>query len=139
MPVRTTLGTVLICALVAARVGAQGHGSAGVAHGNPHAGAGAHGTPPTAQGPKTSNPGAAHAENAGKTSKAGHADGAHGPMTAQEHLATHPQLSARLQGMLPGGMTVDRAAAGFKNVGQFVAAVHVSKDLGIPFEQLKAQ
>jgi len=60
-------------------------------------------------------------------------------MTAQERLAINPQLSQRLQGMLPAGMTVDQAAAGFKNLGQFVAAVNVSKNLGIPFDQLKAQ
>jgi hypothetical protein len=139
MAVCTTLGTLLACALAVAPVAAQGHGSAGTAHGNPHTGAGAHGTPHAAQGPKNPNPGAARSETAGKTSKAGHPDGAHGPKTAQEQLATHPQLSQRLQGMLPAGMTVDQAAAGFKNLGQFVAAVHVSKNLGIPFDQLKAQ
>src|SRR4051794_12264930 len=139
MAVRTTIGTLLICALAAAPGGAQGHGSTGVAHGNPHAGAGAHGTPHTAQGPKTPNHGAAHAAKAGNTPNAGHPDGAHGPMTAQDHLATHPQLAQRLQGLLPAGMTVDQAAAGFKNLGQFVAAVHVSKNLGIPFDQLKTQ
>ena len=60
-------------------------------------------------------------------------------MTVPEHLAAQPQLSQRLQGMLPAGMTVDQAADGFKNLGQFVAAVNVSKNLGIPFDQLKAQ
>ena len=60
-------------------------------------------------------------------------------MTPAEHLAAQPQLSQRIQAMLPAGMTVDQAAAGFKNLGQFIAAVHVSKNLGIPFDQLKAQ
>ncbi|TXH90240.1 MAG: hypothetical protein E6Q78_04645 [Rhodoferax sp.] len=31
------------------------------------------------------------------------------------------------------------AAADFKNFGQFVAAVHVSKNLDIPFDKLKAE
>ncbi len=31
------------------------------------------------------------------------------------------------------------ASQGFKNLGQFVAAVHVSHNLGIPFDQLKAK
>ena len=39
--------------------------------------------------------------------------------------------------MLPAGMNVEDAANGFKNFGQFVAAVHVSKNLNIPFDQLK--
>src|SRR3954471_24215181 len=136
MLVRPLLGTVLICSVAIVPIGAQGHGgSAATPHGNPHTGAAPQGTPHTAQGPKSPNPGAAHKnDGAGKTPK-----GAHGPMTAQERLATQPQLSQRLQTMLPAGMTVDQAAAGFKNLGQFVAAVHVSKNLGIPFDQLKAQ
>ena len=31
------------------------------------------------------------------------------------------------------------AADGFKNLGDFVSAVHVSHNLGIPFDALKAQ
>jgi hypothetical protein len=34
---------------------------------------------------------------------------------------------------------VQQAAAGFKNLGQFVAAVHVSHNLGIPFDELKSR
>jgi hypothetical protein len=41
--------------------------------------------------------------------------------------------------MLPEGMTMDKAAAGFRNQGQFIAALHVSQNLGIPFDQLKLQ
>src|SRR5262249_35123334 len=33
--------------------------------------------------------------------------------------------------------TVFEAAYGFKNLGQFVAATNVAKNLGIPFDQLK--
>jgi len=35
--------------------------------------------------------------------------------------------------------SVYQAAYGFKNLGQFVAATNVSKNLGIPFQQLKVQ
>jgi hypothetical protein len=35
-------------------------------------------------------------------------------------------------------MTLDRASAGFKNQGQFIAALHVSQNLNIPFSDLKA-
>jgi hypothetical protein len=47
-------------------------------------------------------------------------------------------LGDRIQKMLPQGMTLNTASEGFKNQGQFIAAVHVSKNLGIPFAQLKA-
>ena len=50
----------------------------------------------------------------------------------------NPKLESRLQAMLPPGATVTDASAGFKNWGQFVAAVHVSNNLGIPFADLKA-
>ena len=39
--------------------------------------------------------------------------------------------------MLPAGTSLTDAASGFKNLGQFVAAVHVSHNLGIPFQDLK--
>ena len=40
---------------------------------------------------------------------------------------------------MPPGTDLQAAASGFKNLGQFVAAVHVSHNLGIPFDQLKAK
>jgi hypothetical protein len=46
-------------------------------------------------------------------------------------------LQDRLGSMLPSGMTLTDAASGFKNLGQFVAAVHVSHNLDIPFSDLK--
>jgi hypothetical protein len=66
----------------------------------------------------------------------------HMPLTsaaAASRLASHPGLSTRLQPFLPAGTNLQTAAAGFKNLGQFVAAVHVSHNLGIPFDQLKAK
>ena len=41
--------------------------------------------------------------------------------------------------MLPQGTTMNDAATGFKNQGQFLAALHVSKNLGIPFADLKKE
>lgn len=52
-------------------------------------------------------------------------------------MPKNPKLVARLQGMLPAGMTVEQAALGFRNQGQFIAAVQVSNSLGIPFADLK--
>ena len=52
-------------------------------------------------------------------------------------LASDSKLSSRLAGMLPSGMTVPAAAAGFKNEGQFIATLQASKNTGIPFTELK--
>jgi len=54
-------------------------------------------------------------------------------------IQSHPKLASKLTGMLPDGMTLDQAAMGFKNQGQFIAALHVSKNLGIPFADLKTE
>lgn len=54
-------------------------------------------------------------------------------------LASNTKLASKLQSLLPAGTDLQTAAAGFKNLGQFVAAVHVSHNLGIPFDQLKAK
>ena len=48
-------------------------------------------------------------------------------------------LSAQLQPLLPAGTTLAGDAAGFRNAGQFVAALHVAHNLNIPFDQLKAR
>lgn len=58
--------------------------------------------------------------------------------TPGELLTQNTKLASRLQGLLPQGTNLQDAAKGFKNLGQFVAAVHVSHNLGIPFDQLKA-
>ena len=60
-----------------------------------------------------------------------------GSQTAAQHLAQQPKLAANLKPLLPAGTDLAVAAAGFKNLGQFVAAVHVSNNLQIPFDQLK--
>jgi len=54
-------------------------------------------------------------------------------------IAANPQLATRLQALLPSGMTLATASTGFKNQGQFIAALHVSHNLNIPFAQLKAE
>jgi hypothetical protein len=48
-------------------------------------------------------------------------------------------LSKKIQGLLPNGTDLKTAESGFKNEGQFIAALHVSKNLNIPFDQLKAK
>ncbi|HKS96164.1 MAG TPA: hypothetical protein VJV74_08525 [Terriglobia bacterium] len=66
------------------------------------------------------------------------ASGMKGAKSPDQMLASNPKLSSRLQGLLPPHINLQDAARGFKNLGQFVAAVHVSHNLGIPFDQLKS-
>lgn len=58
---------------------------------------------------------------------------------AGELLSQNTKLASNLSSLLPAGTNLQQAAAGFKNLGQFVAAVHVSHNLGIPFENLKTK
>src|SRR6266404_1219139 len=60
-------------------------------------------------------------------------------MTASARLANNAALSARIQPLVPAGSTVATASAGFRNTGEFIAALHVSRNLNIPFDQLKAK
>jgi hypothetical protein len=57
---------------------------------------------------------------------------------AAARISTQLNRSGRVQRLLPAGTSLQSAAAGFKNEGQFLAALHVSRNLGIPFSQLKA-
>jgi len=55
-----------------------------------------------------------------------------------DQLGRNTKLSARLQGLL-GDRDLQESADGFKNLGQFVAAVHVANNLGISFADLKSR
>lgn len=59
--------------------------------------------------------------------------------SVSDRLEDNKKLASKLQSLLPAGTDLQQAAQGFKNLGQFVAAVHVSHNLGIPFDQLKAK
>jgi hypothetical protein len=61
------------------------------------------------------------------------------PVPFADRIAANPALVARLTPLLPPNMTLADAAKGFKNQGQFIAALHVAKDLGISFTDLKAE
>jgi hypothetical protein len=52
-------------------------------------------------------------------------------------IADDPKLSAKLQRLLPPNESLTQASAGFKNEGQFIAALHVSHNLNLSFDQLK--
>jgi hypothetical protein len=57
----------------------------------------------------------------------------------QQKLQKNTSLASKLQNRLPVGTDLMTAAAGFRNLGQFVAAVNVSNNLNIPFTQLKTK
>jgi hypothetical protein len=56
-----------------------------------------------------------------------------------EALQRNPRLAERVRDLLPPGTDLQAAAAGFRNLGQFLAAVHVAHNLGLPFDQVKAK
>jgi hypothetical protein len=51
----------------------------------------------------------------------------------------NPKLRARLESMLPSGMTLEQAADGFRNKGQFIAALQQSQKHDVSFADLKGQ
>lgn len=57
----------------------------------------------------------------------------------QQKLQKNTNLASKLQSRLPAGTNLTVASSGFRNLGQFVAAVNVSNNLGIPFAQLKTR
>jgi hypothetical protein len=57
----------------------------------------------------------------------------------QEQLKQNPNLTAKLASRLPAGTDVVKAAEGFGNLGQFVAAANASSNLQLSFTDLKAK
>jgi hypothetical protein len=59
------------------------------------------------------------------------------PNALSMKLAKNPQQIARLTAMLPEGMTIEQATTGFRNQGQFIAALNASKNQGVSFADLQ--
>jgi hypothetical protein len=84
------------------------------------------------------NPGAGNHDNGNHGANAGGGGlGASGDVSLR--VSQNTGLSTQLQPLLPAGATLSGAAAGFRNQGQFVSALHVAHNLNIPFDQLKAK
>jgi hypothetical protein len=98
-------------------------------HGGGHGGG-----PPSGVGMGSSHASSSSSSTHGNSSANTNASG---PKSASELLSQNTKLSSKLQGLLPAGTDLQAASQGFKNLGQFVAAVHVAHNLGIPFDQLK--
>jgi hypothetical protein len=104
------------------------------AHGNPHAS-------PSGGNTTTATTGTSTTTGTGTTAGTGTGTGTSTATTALNPIALKLQgkpLGARIEKMLPSTMTLNTASAGFRNQGQFIAAVHVSQNLGIPFADLRA-
>jgi hypothetical protein len=59
-------------------------------------------------------------------------------LTKNTKLDTHLTSLLQSKGLLPKGTDLKDACSGFKNLGQCVAAIHVSHNLNIPFTCLSA-
>lgn len=57
----------------------------------------------------------------------------------EDRIDRSPRFAARVRELLPRGTSPRDAISGFKNEGQFLAALHASKNLNIPFNQLKGR
>lgn len=88
--------------------------------------------------PSSVQPGERPGAQAGAERSVGSDGGSGGGKTPGELLKQNTKLSENLSKLLPTGTDLQSAASGFKNLGEFVAAVHVSHNLGIPFGDLKA-
>jgi len=86
--------------------------------------------------------GGEHGNGAGNSSMAsGRGATASSPttvLTKNTKLDTHLTSLLQDKGLLPKGTDLKDACAGFKNLGQCVAAIHVSHNLRIPFACLSA-
>ena len=61
------------------------------------------------------------------------------PSLPPERVSDYKTLAGNLSKKLPKGTDVRAAATGFRSLGDFVAAVHVSNNLKIPFADVKAR
>jgi len=134
MKLKFSLSLAALLGFMAVPVFAQhGHGGGSGGGDSMHGSSSMHGDSHDGSGSSSGD----HGKDADGDHGSGHgSSSSHGNFAAK--LANNTQLSAKLQALLPPGTNLQTAAQGFKNLGQFVAAVHVSKDLGIPFDQLKA-
>ena len=78
------------------------------------------------------------AENSAATGKGAAAGSPNTVLTNNTRLDTHLTSLLQSKGLLAAGTDLKTACAGFKNLGQCIAAVHVSHNLKIPFACLSA-
>jgi hypothetical protein len=59
------------------------------------------------------------------------------PNAISTKISKNPSQLAKVKTMLPAGMTIEEASAGFRNHGQFIAALNASRNQKLDFIQLK--
>jgi hypothetical protein len=79
----------------------------------------------------------AHAHRAEKESKFDLQARAAASTVVAWNISNHPALAARVAALLPAGVSIEAAAVGFRTQAQLLAALHVSRNLGIPFHSLQ--
>jgi len=85
----------------------------------------------------TSATGATATTSTGTTTSSPSAPTSASPNAISTRLAANPEQLARIKPMLPAGMTLEQATAGFRNQGQFLAALNASRDNGIDFADVQ--
>ena len=118
-----SLAVVLYATAALAQHGNSGAAGGGAAGGGTGMGAAmGHGTGLDTHG----NRGNTNAASSGSTHK----------MSVDDLLSKNPKIGDKIQSLT--GMPAAQACTGFKNLGQCVAAAHVSKNLGITFDCLRS-
>ena len=116
------------------------HGNAGTPHGaapNKGPGSGASKTGTTSASNATAGSSHGGGAGAGKGNGKITTEPVAPPNALSTKLSQHPQQLARLTAMLPEGMTLEQATTGFRNQGQFIAALNASKNQGVSFADLQ--
>ena len=134
------------------------HGNAG--GGSTHGSAPAKGAPSSGAQASNTTTGSGHGGDAGKGANAGKGNSKTTTVTASVTTTTttttttptapvappnalstkiskNPNQLARFSAMLPEGMSLEQATTGFRNQGQFIAALNASKNQGVSFADLQ--
>ena len=129
LPATVAILVAGVC-LATAGAAAQGRGQGGPPAGG---GGGAHATMGMPGSQRPASTGVSNGKSATRPAAAAPL----GPMSPTTLLQQNPKLETNLAGFFPPGADLSVQASGFKNLGQFVSAVHVSHNLGIPFDNFK--
>jgi hypothetical protein len=120
--------------------GGEGRGNAGGNGRGNGGGRGNEGNPPEDdQGGGRGNAGRGNAGNNDDDENGGGGGRGRGASDRDFVSRMNPNLRARLEAMLPSGMSLEDAAEGFRNQGQFIAALQQSQNHDISFVDLKAE
>ncbi len=128
-----TLGVAVISLIVGAAAPAFAHtmGAGGSAHG--------YGMAPQTESNSQSSSSMRESSMSGKAAMASRTNATLAAKNPGEILNQNTRLAAKLTELLPPNSDLQKEAQGFKTLGDFVAAVHVSHDLNIPWDQLRTK